>query len=341
MDIVTHAAIGAIIGEAWRGKTLGKKAMAIGALANCIPDSDIVMSFWLRPVDNLLAHRGITHSFFFGAVASLMLGYMLARWLRSAGIPTIQWILFFAAEITVHLLLDVLNNYGIAWFEPFSHQRLAFNTLYVADPFYSIVLVIACIVLLILKDNAMNRRTWVRTALVVSTLYLAYTFYHKSAIDRTARAALNKQGFRYSRLLTTPTPLNNWLWYVVAANDVGYYIGYRSVFDSTDNMTFTFFPQQAFLLDRVRQEQDVHTLIRFSDNYFTVDRNNTTLLFNDLRFGQMAGWSDPRAGFVFHYDLSHPAANAYVVQQGRFSQWNKKTAGDFVKRIAGIQKTGQ
>ena len=61
MDSITHIALGACMGEAFAGKTLGKKAMLWGALAQSIPDIDFIASFWMDTSSNLLAHRGFTH----------------------------------------------------------------------------------------------------------------------------------------------------------------------------------------------------------------------------------------------------------------------------------------
>lgn len=341
MDTFTHIALGAIIGEVAVGKAFGKKAMMIGALAQCLPDVDFVMSFWLRPVDNLLAHRGFTHSLLFCIASAALLGLLMAQWHRSAGISKTKWILFFGLQISIHLLLDTFNSYGVGWFEPFSHLRVAFDIVYVADPFYSIWLGVACLALLLLKNNSSARRNWTRVSLALSTIYLLYAIYNKGMINNNVKLALHKSAIPYSRLLTTPTPLNNWLWYIIAETDSGYHVGYRSVFDSVDSINFTFFPQQASLLNSLDDKEDLQKLKRFSKGYFTIERRDDALLFNDLRFGQIAGWSDPRAMFAFHYDLLHPDANLFVVQQGRFLNWNRKTVRVLIRRIGATQRAGR
>ena len=42
MDSLTHLALGACMGEAFAGKTLGKKAMLWGAITQSIPDIDFI-----------------------------------------------------------------------------------------------------------------------------------------------------------------------------------------------------------------------------------------------------------------------------------------------------------
>jgi len=54
MDSLTHTVLGACLGEVIAGKQLGKKAMLIGALANNLPDIDVLTSFWTGPAEELL-----------------------------------------------------------------------------------------------------------------------------------------------------------------------------------------------------------------------------------------------------------------------------------------------
>ena len=78
MDSITHLALGACMGEAFAGKTLGKKAMLWGALAQSIPDIDFLASFWMNTTSNLLAHRGFTHSLLFCALIMVWGGLNLS-----------------------------------------------------------------------------------------------------------------------------------------------------------------------------------------------------------------------------------------------------------------------
>jgi inner membrane protein len=66
-----------------------------------------------------------------------------------------------------------------------------------------------------------------------------------------------------------------------------------------------------------------------------VEKWSDTLVFNDLRFGQVIGWQKPKEKFVFHYFLQHPKSNALVVQRGRFEGWSWQTAKFMLQRIGG------
>lgn len=335
MDSLTHLALGACMGEAFAGKTVGKKAMLWGALAQSAPDIDFLAAFWKDTTSNLLAHRGFTHSFLFCALITPLMALLAERWHRPHNISLTKWVLFFGTVIFIHIFIDAFNNYGVGWFEPFSHQRISFNAIYVADPFFSVWPGIACIALIYLKRKAAWRKKWWRIGLGLSALYLTYCLINKVKINSDVKGILQKQEISYTRYFTTPAPFQNWLWYVVAGTDSGYYTGFRSLLDSKKEISFQYFSRNDYLLKQVQDHEDLQQLIRFSQQYYTVEKWSDTLVFNDLRFGQVIGWQNPRGKFAFHYFLQPPADNTLVVQRGRFEGWNRQTARSFLKRIKG------
>ncbi len=335
MDSITHLALGACMGEAFAGKTLGKKAMLWGAMAQSIPDIDFVASAWMNTPSNLLAHRGFTHSILFCGIITPLFALLAEYWHRPHNIQLTKWMLFFGGVIFLHIFIDAFNNYGVGWFEPFSHERISFNAIYVADPFFSIWPVIACVALIFLKGKAPQRKNWWRIGLGISSLYLLYCLSNKYKINMEVKETLQKQQISYTRYFTTPAPLQNWLWYVVAGNDSGYHVGFRSVFDSNKEINFQYFPREDSLLDPVHNQEALQQLTRFSRQFYTVEKWHDTLVFNDLRFGQVIGWQNPKEKFVFHYFLQYPEENKLVVQRGRFEGWNREVLINLLKRIKG------
>jgi membrane-bound metal-dependent hydrolase YbcI (DUF457 family) len=63
MDSITHIVLGACVGEVLMDRKAGKKAILWGALAQSIPDIDFINGAWMPLTKELIAHRGITHSF--------------------------------------------------------------------------------------------------------------------------------------------------------------------------------------------------------------------------------------------------------------------------------------
>lgn len=335
MDTITHIALGACAGELFFERKIGKRAMVLGAIANSIPDIDFVAAFWLPNANYLLAHRGFTHSILFLVLASPLLALTAYRWHRSHDISLKKWTLFFAIEIFLHLLIDVFNAYGTGLFIPFNDTRISFNTIFVADPFFSVWLGISTVALLVLDRDDKRRKKWATFGLIFSSLYFAYCIFNKIEVDNDVNDALKKEKVPYNDYFTTPTPFNSWLWYVVVKKDAGYDIAYRSVFDRKDSIAFTYFPRNDHLLNRIEDHEDLQHLLRFSQGYYVIQQRKDSLIFNDLRFEQIAGWQNAKAEFVLHYYLLHPENNELVVQRGRFVNWNKQSISSFIRRIKG------
>lgn len=324
MDTFTHIALGACIGEAMLGKKIGKRAMILGAIAQSLPDIDFVASFFTSTSENLLAHRGFTHSLLFAMLVTPVIAIAAERSHRPFNVSLKRWMLFFGVQALCHVFIDAFNNYGTAWFEPFSHLRISFNAIYVADPFFSIWPVLAMLGLIFSRSISNKRHFFWKAGLLLSTCYLGYCLVNKWIINRSVQHHLAAKQANYKRYFTTPAPLQSWLWYIVAERDSGFDIAYRSVFAGTKPINFHHFPKNEFLLKEESDEAVIQRLKRFSQGYYTLEKYGDTLVFNDLRFGQIIGWYDPTEKFAFHYYLGGDYDNILVIQRGRFAGWNEE-----------------
>ncbi len=332
VDSLTHIALGAVIGETIAGKELGKKAILLGAAAQLFPDIDFVAALWLSPAENLVAHRGITHSLLFNILVTLFFAGIAQRKFRVASLSTRQWITFFGIQTGVHIFIDAFNAYGIGILEPFSAYRLSFHSLYVADPLFSIWIIVATIVLLVIKSNRLIRLRWTRFSLAICATYLLISLINKSIINKNVKRNLKQEHIVYTDFITTPTPFNNLLWYVMIKTSNGYYTGYRSVFD-TESLTLTYFPNNSELTKTVTLPEVHDPLIGLSQQYFLYTSANDTLRINLLTFGQVAGWTDPAAPFVLECDLVPEETSLALLQEGRAGEMNKASLTALVNRI--------
>lgn len=335
MDSLTHIVLGACIGEALLDKNAGRKAILWGALAQSVPDIDFIAGMWMPVSTELLAHRGITHSFLFAGFISFFLALVAARWHKAEPISLKKWFWFFLIEIGCHLLLDAMNNYGIGWFEPFSDRRISFNVIYVADPLFTIVPAIAFGFLLFLKSDHRHRLKWARMGITASAIYMIFALWNKYKIEHAVLDSISKSHSGSVNHFTTPTLLNNLLWFVVIEDSMGYKVGYKSVFDKKKGLALSYFPKNEAYLSPVADHEEVMELKKFSQGLYTVEQWKDTLVFNDLRFGQINGWYNPQSRFAFHYYLSHPKDNELIVQRGRMAGVNMESAKVMWDRMMG------
>ncbi len=333
MDSLTHIVLGACIGEAVAGRQLGKRALFYGALAQSIPDIDFVAGFFLHGADNVVTHRGLTHSVLFGVLATLFMAWLVKNVIHKTPLPYKTVWLLFGVNIFVHLFIDTFNAYGLGLLMPFSNYRFSFNVLFVADPLFSIAPFIAFLFLVVLHKSHKRRLMWIRVGIGFSALYLCVAISNKWMVSRAVQRNLAEQK-KPSEFFTTPSPFNSLLWFVVAKDSAGYYTAYRSVFD-TGKIDFTFFPRNDSLADNATYKKDSKLLKEFAQGYYTFERWGDTTVLNVLRFGQVVGWYNAHEKFAFHYYLNYPADNDLVVQRGRFMHWNKEAMNAFFRRMFG------
>src|SRR5687768_5488933 len=118
MDSITHTVLGACAGELIAGRKIGKKAMLIGALANNVPDLDMISVFWTSEAEGLLTHRGITHSFFFAVLIMPVLIHIFRSVFKKVELSYPTWMLLVGHGLILHIVMDSFTTYGTGWWEP-------------------------------------------------------------------------------------------------------------------------------------------------------------------------------------------------------------------------------
>ncbi len=335
MDSLTHIVLGAAIGEALLGKKIGRKAMLWGALADTIPDFDVLASPCFTNAQQLLVHRGITHSFFFIILASVLLGFLFYKYNRKTAVSQKEWTTLFFLGMFTHILIDSFTGYGTGWFEPFSSYRVSFNAIFVADLFYTVPFLICVIVAICAKSGSVTRTRWNKAGLIISTGYLIFTLVNKQYINHQMRAGLNKKNIIVSDFVTTPTPLNNILWTAYAADNKGFWFGYYSLLDKTNDINYYHVNKKEELLKPFENDKEVKILKQFSKGYYCMSTHDSAIYFNDIRFGQMGGWDKPDSTFVFSFKLNKNADNTMALNRSRFKTSFGDAFSSLVNRIKG------
>jgi inner membrane protein len=335
MDSLTHLVLGAAIGEAILGKKIGRKAMLWGAIADTIPDFDVLASPCITHAQQLMIHRGITHSFLFAIVVSFLLGRLFYQLSTNTNVSKKDWTLLFFLGMFTHDIIDAMTCYGTGWFEPFSSYRVSFNNIFVADPFYTLPFLICVLVALIAKNGSATRVKWNKAGLIISTFYLAFTIINKGHVQSIIEHSLEKQKITHYDFVTTPTPLNNFLWMSYAADSSGFWFGYYSLFDKMDTIRFYHINKNDALLKSFENDNEVKILKQFSKGDYCIAKKNDTIYFNDIRFGQVGGWNKPDSSFVFSFKLNKNADNSTALNRGKFKGTYTEALSSLINRIKG------
>jgi inner membrane protein len=335
LDTVTHTVIGACLGEAIAGKQLGKKAMLYGAVANNLPDIDVVANFWTDHAEGMLVHRGITHSILVAVVFSPLLAWWFQKMHKNSELSFNKWLLLFGSGLFLHIFIDAFTSYGTGWFEPFSEKRISFNALYIVDPLLTIPALISSIGLVILSKNSGKRVSWARNGILLFAFYLLMVSCNKLYVDSVVSRNIKDQNMKCMDYMSTPTPLNNFLWYVIVNDGHDHHVGYFSDLDKEKVIEFDTIKKNDSLLVPFKDTKEVIRLIKFSRGFYCVDGKDSAVLFNDMRFGQIGGWYKNDAPFVFSFNIRDISSDAVALQRGRVKAVSPEALSELLKRAKG------
>jgi len=243
MDLLTHAAAGALLGEAFFRNRLGRAAPILGAVAAVVPDLDVVAGlFSSDPLVNLNVHRGATHSLLFVPLGAILVA-VAATLVTRRRFPVVWCFLVALAGGAAHLVLDLATSYGTMILWPWDYTRWALDWFCFIDPY--LLAILAVTLILVWRRQRRDARPaddpradgeigevhpgmpWRGIALrglVMALLYvLALGAGQRAAMDRLAEQ-LNHFGYTsdtVDRLSCTPVPFVPLAWNAFFTTDGG------------------------------------------------------------------------------------------------------------------------
>lgn len=246
-----------------------------------------------------------------------------------------DYVKLFFLSIVTHPLLDALTTFGTQLLWPISHTRYALSNVAIVDPLYTFPF-LGCVIACGFYDRTDKRRSMINyIGIAVSSLYMIGTIVTKSKVDAEFESSLGKQNISYHRTLTTPTILNNILWYGIAEGDDAYFCGYYSIFDTKPMMEIKKLDKTDNIIAAYKDSKLIKTLTWFSDNYYNVyDMNNDTLQYNDLRYGTMNFQFDKPKDFIFHFDLKREKNELKLLPETR-PENDRRDLKTFWERLKG------
>jgi inner membrane protein len=300
LDSLTQIVLGAAVGEAVLGKKVGNKALLYGAIAGTIPDLDVLFGTFTDTITAIEWHRGFSHSLVFCVLAAPLLGWLVHKLETKANLGWKPWAQLFFWGLVTHPILDSFTSWGTQLFWPFD-LRLAFNSIFVIDPLYTLPFLICTIAVLFYKRDTKVRRRWNLAGLLISTSYLLATLGIKMVATQQFEKALATQNISYTQISTRPAPLTTILWNANIETEDSYLIGDYSILDRQP-IQFKTYPKQRAASKALLKAPNVQRLIAISEGWYILEQQQGQWLFNDLRFGLIPK-RDGTAIFAFSYLL--------------------------------------
>ena len=278
----------------------------------------IAMSIWILlfggiafGVNSVASEKGVNWILLIMSVASVLL-LMTFLWRRyfqtdlsEVNVTPKEWMWLFFWAILTHPLLDSCTAFGTQLYQPFSDYRVAWNTISVADPAYTVPFLI-CLVIAGFLTRQSPRRKWVNyLGIGISSGYLLFTIYNKNRVDKLFEQSLAAENIPYTRYTVSPTILNNILWNGVAETDSFYYQSFYSFFDDTPR--FVDFKKEAknhHLIKGHENDRSIRILKWFSNDYYSIiRRKDGRLQLNDMRYGSRSGQYQSDDDYIFKFLL--------------------------------------
>ncbi|OAV43247.1 metal-dependent hydrolase [Lewinella sp. 4G2] len=256
--------------------------------------------------------------------AAIFLGVGGLRWLRgfpdvlqNAGWRGWSWLAF--AAIVTHPLLDCFTAYGTQFLQPFASSRIAWNTISVADPLYTIPFLILLIWARTRVQGTGARRKLNTAGLILSSAYLLLTVVNYFNVESVMDDTLADRGIVAEQRVVSPSILNNILWSGTAKGADGiYYFSQYSLFDQERNFApFIRIDGNHKLIAPYVEDRDVRILRWFTKEYYGVIPTESagTVQVNDLRYGLIADDPNDPTSYIFSWRLDTTRRPVQVVQE--------------------------
>ncbi|MEM1272133.1 MAG: metal-dependent hydrolase, partial [Bacteroidota bacterium] len=290
-----------------------------GAFGGLLPDLDILAYPFLDTVGELYVHRGFTHGVLFPFIAAPLLAWLAVRIHGSENAGFKRWVALFFLAILTHPILDALTVYGTGLLEPFSTYRVAWNSIFIIDPAYTVPLFIGLAVAVFSPKTSRRRRLAISIGFALSTLYLAWGLVAKSLVHEPFESAAEAQGIDAVRMMTVPMPLNSILWRAVVEDTEGnYHVAFHSLLDDPARpIPYSRIEGRHSLIEPWHGTRGTEAVRWFSKGWYAVEPSETvpnTYAVYDIRFGRF-GFND--GPWVFTFELSRPTPDAPVTLSQR------------------------
>lgn len=178
MDNLTHTLFGLVLAKTRLGRS-SPTAVPVLLIGSNLPDLDVVTRLFGGHAGYLEHHRGLTHAVI-GIVVQVLVLAVVAWWIeritareRAASTPFARGspLLAAAAGLFAHPLLDLMNEYGLRPWLPFSDRWIYGDLVFIVDPWLWLILggTAACMGARTLRGD----RAWGVLAALATALFVA------------------------------------------------------------------------------------------------------------------------------------------------------------------------
>jgi len=325
VDPLTQGTLGATLSQSCASREQIAAAGLLGFFAGMAADLDVLIRSSTDPLLFLEYHRQFTHSLIFVPVGGLLCGLVLhGVFGRRRGLGFKQSWLFCTLGYATHAVLDACTTYGTLLLWPFSDVRIAWNTISIIDPLFTLPL-FTLIVLSFVK----RQPRYAQFALVWALSYMALGLWQRNEAIEAGRILAEQRGHQPLRLEAKPSFANILVWKVVyETNDAFYVDAVRTgfspkVFPGEHVLKLVLERDMPWLDRNSQQARDIERFAWFSNGYVARDPvfHNRVI---DVRYSLLPNEVAP----LWSIELSPQAGPAQHVTYLTHREPGSRSAGD-------------
>ncbi|TXS95663.1 metal-dependent hydrolase [Parahaliea maris] len=309
MDPLSQGVLGAALPQASARRREAATAGLLGFLAGMAPDLDVLIRSSEDPLLFLEYHRQFTHSLLFIPLGGLLCALVLHGVIgKRRGFGFGRTLAFCTLGYATHALLDVCTTYGTMLFWPFSDMRIAWNTVSIIDPLFTVP-----ILLLVVMGGLRKQPVLARYALVWALAYLGMGLWQRNEAIAIGEQLAASRGHEPVRLEAKPSFGNILVWKVVYQTESEFYVdavrtGFSPRIYPGDSVPVLNPARDLpWLEPGSQQAADVDRFSWFSNGYVALDPRHADRVI-DIRYSLLPNeiaplWSiqlDPAAGDASH-----------------------------------------
>ena len=259
------------------------KAISCGVLAGMAPDLDAFIRSDQDPLLYLEYHRQFTHALIFIPFGALICALILwASFARK--LPFSRVYLYCLVGYATHGLLDSCTTYGTQLFWPFSNARVAWHTVSIIDPLFTVPLVLLVILGALKRSKHLGR-----IALLWALTYLAIGAWQGHRAEMFGRQLASSRGHAPARLEAKPSFANILVWKIIYQVDGYYYVdavhlGLQTTFYAGKSIPRLDVAKDLPWLDHNSQQaRDIERFRWFSNDYLALSTEHPNFII-DMRY---------------------------------------------------------
>ena len=334
MDVVTQVLLGAVSFSTVTHKELGNKSLLIGSVCGLIPDLDVLAKPFFTEIEFISVHRSISHSLIFALVLSGVISALLKKYDKST-LSITKWYSAIFLAIFSHAILDWCTTFGTKLLCPFTPHLFSCNSIHVFHPLYSIILLVGVLGYRFSK-RIRAKALYSRGALLVSCLFLTWTFVSKGLASSEFSSQLEKQGIEYYKLMVTPTPFNSLLWHGIVKAEGGYYLGTYSLLDDREEITFHFEKSEDECLENICSERLVDYYLHYTSGFPLVKKEGKEVRIYAIKYGPVNYFGEPEFVFPLKLNLNQLEEGFINIEKTSNFHGPMSNLKSLYKRVKGI-----